>query len=114
MRGKTKKPFTLLKASIIMGCSILLAVVLLVANLVLNNYKELITTYTQTTDYKMTEEELAACEEVVSEGAVLLMNEGGLPLKANERKVAFLGQTSVNFFTAARVRARATHRRQII
>lgn len=97
MKGKIKKPFTLLKASLLMGCSVVLAIVLLVANLILNNYKELITTYTQTTGYKMTEEELAACEEVVSEGAVLLMNRGGLPLEKSERKVAFLGQTSVNF-----------------
>ena len=45
-----------------------------------------------------TEEEKELCEQIEAEGIVLLKNEGGaLPLRDTEKKIALLGQNSVDF-----------------
>ncbi len=61
------------------------------------DYESIIDVTMTTSSYRAADDEKTVCRNVVEEGAVLLHNQGGLPLKSNERKVAFLGQDSVDF-----------------
>lgn len=83
---------------ILTAIGLLLAVAAVIANVYANRYRDLLEVYFSTSDYTVTLSEKEVCREVVAEGIVLLKNEdGALPLKENERKVALLGQDSVDF-----------------
>ena len=75
-----------------------LIAVIAVANFYVERYRDLLDVYFSTSDYQVTLSEKEVCQQVVADGIVLLKNEdGALPLKDRERKVALLGQDSVDF-----------------
>jgi beta-glucosidase len=97
-KTKTKKPISLVKAIVIPAVSLIIAIVLIVGNVFAEMYSGLITTFFSSSDYQVTDAEKELCEQVAAEGIVLLKNEeNALPLGTNEKKVAFLGQDSVDF-----------------
>jgi len=98
MSAKNTKPFGWVKTIVIPVISLVVAVALIVGNVIAMSYADLITTFFSTSDYVVTEHEKELCEQVAAEGIVLLKNEdNALPLGANEKKVAFLGQDSADF-----------------
>ena len=98
MKEKKKPSVGLAKTIVLPAVSIVLGTALIVGNVVANNYADLITNYFQDSDYVVTEMEKELCEEVAAEGIVLLKNdENALPLSSSEKKIAFLGQDSVDF-----------------
>jgi len=98
MMKKERKPIGIVKAIAFPVASAVLAAALIAGNVVANNYADLITTYFSKSDYVVTEAEKELCKQVAAEGIVLLKNEAdALPLTETEKKIAFLGQDSVDF-----------------
>lgn len=94
----TKKPFSLKKAVIISAVCLALAVAFIVGTVFANIYEGLITVWFSGGAIEATEEEKELCEQIEAEGIVLLKNEdGALPLGDEEKKLALLGQDSVDF-----------------
>lgn len=94
---KERKPIGIVKAIAFPVASAVLAAALIAGNVVANNYADLITTYFSKSDYVVTEAEKEICKQVAAEGIVLLKNEAdALPLTETEKKIAFLGQDSVD------------------
>jgi len=86
------------KSIILMAVSIFVAVLLIVANIVTSIYSGLITVALSSGGTVSSEEGKQTCKEVEAEGIVLLKNEqGALPLSSDEKKVALIGQDSVDF-----------------
>ena len=95
---KAKKPFSLKKTIVIGAISLVVAAALIVGNVFANIYENLITVALSGGAIEATEEEKELCEQIEAEGIVLLKNEdGALPLGEAEKKLALLGQDSVDF-----------------
>ena len=95
---KIKKPFFLKKTIVIAAVSLVVAAALIVGNVFANIYENLLTVWFGGGAIEATEEEKELCEQIEAEGIVLLKNEGGaLPLRDTEKKIALLGQNSVDF-----------------
>ncbi len=76
----------------------ILSLGLIVGTAIAYNYQDLLDVFFTKSDYEPPVDSKNLCEDVVEEGAVLLKNEdNALPLKQSERKVALLGQNSVDF-----------------
>jgi beta-glucosidase len=93
---KKLKPLAMWKNIVIWVVSAVLIIALSIGNYFANIYENLITVFFSENNYSVTEEEMKKCQEVEAEGAVLLKNDGILPLAGNE-KVALFGQNSVDF-----------------
>ncbi len=86
------------KAIIVMAVSAFVAALLIVATVVTGIYSGLITVFFSGGGTVASKEGMETCERLVAEGLVLLKNEdGALPLGKDEKKVALLGQNSVDF-----------------
>ncbi len=95
---KIKKPFSLKKTIVIAAISLVVAAALIVGNVFANIYENLLTVWFGGGAIEATEEEKELCEQIEAEGIVLLKNEdGALPLSDTEKKLALLGQDSVDF-----------------
>ncbi len=95
---KTKRPFSLKKTIVIGSASIVLAAALIVGNVFANIYENLITVALGGGTIEASQEEKELCEQIEAEGIVLLKNEdNALPLGETEKKLALLGQDSVDF-----------------
>ena len=95
MQAKQKKSR---KNMIMLITAVVLIAVIGVANFYVERYRDLLDVYFSTSDYQVTLSEKEVCQQVVADGIVLLKNEdGALPLRDKERKVALLGQDSVDF-----------------
>lgn len=95
---KKRKFFTLKNSIIISSVSGVLAVALAVGNYFAITYETLLNVLFSSSNYSVSEQEKALCEEVEKEGIVLLKNEdNALPLSNNETKLALFGQDSVDF-----------------
>lgn len=98
MKNKQKKAYPLWKLITSVSVSVVLSGVMAVGTAVANNYGYILDVVFSKSDYVVTDAEKAKCEEVAAEGIVLLKNDDhALPLKSNEKRVAFLGQDSVDF-----------------
>ena len=86
------------KAIIVMSVSVFVAVLLIVANIVTSIYSGLITVHLSGGGTVSSEEGKQTGRQVVEEGIVLLKNEDdALPLADGEKKLALIGQNSVDF-----------------
>lgn len=93
---KKLKPLAMWKNIVIWTVSAVMIIALSVGNYFANLYENLLTVFFSKSNYSVTEAEMKKCQEVEAEGAVLLKNDGVLPLAGTE-KVALLGQDSVDF-----------------
>lgn len=92
------KKVSLKKVIICSSISLVMSTVMIVGTAIAYNYASLLDTALSTSGYSQGTSESQLCKEVVEEGIVLLKNEdGALPLKSTEKKVALLGQDSVDF-----------------
>lgn len=85
-------------AIIVTSVGTVLSAGLLIGTKIAYNYESLLDVYFTTSSYTANSSEKDVCRQVVEEGAVLLQNkDNALPLSANEKKLALLGQNSVDF-----------------
>ena len=95
---KVRKPVPLKQVIIFGTIGIVVAIALIVGTAFALKYENLLTVFFSDSDYEATDAEKELCEEIEAEGIVLLKNEdGALPLSADEKKLAVLGQDSVDF-----------------
>ena len=85
-------------AIIVSAVGVVLSTVMAVGTVVANNYASLLDVFFTQSSYSANASEKDVCRQVGEEGAVLLKNENNaLPLSSGEKKLALLGQDSVDF-----------------
>ncbi|MDD4532148.1 MAG: glycoside hydrolase family 3 C-terminal domain-containing protein, partial [Bacilli bacterium] len=94
----SKKKISLAKVITLGAISVVLSAAMAVGTSFALKYEPVLNTYFQRSDYKATDQEKDACQEVVRQGTVLLKNDDSvLPLGTGEKRLAIFGENSVDF-----------------